>query len=102
MLKKISDICHARYHEKKRSDDIQKAQKEGFLSLPDNFGDYFNIRNFLRHQWDTLNDLDDFSLKQSQENRRIRSQRAASLLKCCDKTVYQRMIYFVDALHQMQ
>lgn len=99
---KVQHICHDRYHQRYPLNDLKKAQEDGFLKLSDNFQDYFNIRNFLRHQWDTLEDLDDFSPQKSAQNKRIRSERANSLLKFCDKTLYQRMTLFILAMHQMQ
>ena len=99
---KIRDICHSKYHQKKGIDDIKKAIEDGYLKISDDFQDYFNIRNFLRHQWDTLDDLDDFSLDKSIENKTIRAERANSMLKVCDKTLHQRMAFFIKALHQMQ
>lgn len=99
---KVRDICHTKYHQKDGLDDIKKAQKEGFLNLSDDFQDYFRIRDFLRHQWDSLEDLDDFSAEKSEDNKKVRSERVNSMLKFCDKTVHQRMTLFIKALHQMQ
>lgn len=99
---KIEDICHAKYHERYGWNDIKKAKEEGFLNLSDNFVDYVNIRDFIRHQWDTLQDLDNFSLEKSLENKMVRAKRAYSFLKFCDKTIHQRMAYSVEALHDMQ
>ena len=99
---KVRKLCHARYHEEESGNDIKRAQADGFLNLPDNFQDYLNIRNLMRHQWDTLDDLDDFSIEKSQENRRVRAKRIRSYLKFCDKSLYQRMVYGIKVLHQMQ
>ncbi|MBP5353270.1 MAG: hypothetical protein J6Y91_05880 [Alphaproteobacteria bacterium] len=97
---KVKNICNARYHNQESA--VKKAREEGFLNLPDSFQDYLNIRNLMRHQWDTLDDLGGFTSRQAQLNKRRRTERVNSYLKLCDKTLYQRMISYVETLQQMQ
>lgn len=99
---KVKNICHEKYHEKDALNSIKKAQETGFLRLPDNFRDYVNIRNLLRHQWDTIDEPKDFSTQKAANNRKIRAERTNSYIKLCDKSIYQRMTSCIEVLHQMQ
>ena len=103
---KIQTICHEKYHMDDSQDEIKAAQQEGFLNLPDNFADYVNIRNFIRHQWDTLDDYEAFmpqKKNKKKDSKEVRAERINSYLKICDKpSLYQRMKAYIGALHHMQ
>ena len=84
------------------TDAMTKAKKDGLISSADDFVDYVNIRHFLRHQWDTLDELGSFSTKEAQANKVKRERFVASYLKLCDKRVDQRAKAYINILHQMQ
>lgn len=83
-------------------DAMTEAKKEGLISSETDFVDYVNIRHFLRHQWDTLDELGAFSTKESQTNKVKRDTFVTSYLKLCDKRVDQRAKAYMNILHQMQ
>lgn len=106
----VKGICNEKYEDKsnpknnKKSSykNFIKAKKDGFLQLPDNFWDYVNIRHFIRHQWETLNELESYMPKQVTDEENKRSERARSYLKFFGKPMFLRMRGYVDVLHQMQ
>ena len=83
-------------------DVLNQAQDQGFIKSADKFLEYTNIRNFIRHQWDSLDNLGSFSPQESQENTKRRDGYVKSYLTLCDNTMIQRMKLYIEALHQMQ
>lgn len=99
---KLLVVCREMYKISDVGDVFRRAESEGLISSADDFKDYVNIRNFMRHQWDTLDDLGFFSTSKSNKNKIIRAAYAQSYLKLCDKTLIARMKSYIDVLHQMQ
>lgn len=98
----VKNICQEKYQGKSGKDDIIRAQREGFLNLPDNFLEYDDIRNYIRHQWECVHEWELFMPKKPQNPEEKRIRRVNSYLKYCDKSIYQRMRTYIDVLHQMQ
>ena len=99
---KLQQICRTRYKVKDGKTAFELAQKEGLIASAENFSDYVNIRNLLRHQWDSMDELGYFCAEKAEKNTLKRSQYIKSFLKLCDKTLVQRMKSYVEVLHQMQ
>lgn len=83
-------------------DILTQAQDKGFIKSADKISEYINIRNFIRHQWDSLDNLGTFSPTESNENKYRRDEYVKSYLAICDNTMIQRAKLYIDALHQMQ
>ena len=98
----VKDICKEKYQGKSGKDDVIRALREGFLNLPDNFLEYDDIRNYIRHQWEGVHEWALFMPDKSKDPEGKRIRRVNSYLKYCDKTIYQRMKAYIGALHQMQ
>ena len=79
-----------------------RAQQDGLILSAQDFQDYLNIRNFLRHRWDTLEILGRFNPAKAQENEKTRNNYLNSYFKLCDKTIMQRTKAYIDVLHNLQ
>ena len=99
---KILTICRKIYNTSDTRSALEQAQSEGLILSSDNIHEYINIRHFLRHQIDTLDELGCFSKTKSNENKIARNNYINSYLKFCDKSIIQRMKSYIDVLHQMQ
>lgn len=99
---KLQSICRKRYGIIDGREVFDLAQNEGLVDSTANFRDYVNIRNLMRHQWDTMDELGYFNAMRASRNAEVREKYAKSYLKLCDKTIIQRMKSYVDVLHQMQ
>ncbi len=106
---KVLDMCRETYigHKTKYTKQenrlaLDTAEQEGLIKSADAFQEYVNIRHFLRHQWDTLDDLGYFTPGGAKENKNTRQEYVASYLKLCDKSIVQRMKSYIDVLHQLQ
>ena len=99
---KVQSICRDRYNLYDGREALKQAQKEGLIHSAEDFQDYVNIRNFMRHQWETLDELGYFSAIKSYKNETTRAEFLNSYLKLCDKSIVQRMKSYIDILHQMQ
>lgn len=107
---KAKDICNDMYEDKSNAKDkknssrknVRTAQANGFMNLPANFQDYINIRDFMRHQWDTLDELEAYMPKQRSDSKKLRATRLNSYLKFGGKSYFQRMRAYEIVLHQMQ
>ncbi len=99
---KLQSICRKRYGITDGREVFDLAQNEGLIDSTENFRDYVNIRNLMRHQWDTMDELGYFNAMRASRNAEVRGKYAKSYLKLCDKTIVQRMKSYVDVLHQMQ
>ena len=107
-VEKFQSILRDRYNlpqNKKDDTAFLMAQEEGLIHSAKDFQDYINIRNFIRHQWDTLDGFGCFGVEKSAENVKKRADYAKSYLTFCDvskTTNIQREKIYVNALHQMQ
>lgn len=99
---KLQSVCRKRYGITDGREVFDLAQNEGLIGSAENFRDYVNIRNLMRHQWDTMDELGYFNAVRAGRNAEVRKKYAESYLKLCDKTIIQRMKSYVDVLHQMQ
>ncbi len=99
---KLLVVCRDIYHLNDTHATFKRAQSEGLILSTEDFQDYVNIRNFMRHQWDTLEELGFFSAAKSEKNQTVRDVFVKSYLKHFDKTLMYRMKSYIDALHQMQ
>lgn len=99
---KVQNICRERYNLHDSLEVLTKAQNEGLIHSAADFKDYVNIRHFMRHQWDTLDELGYFTSTKSDKNKNIRQDYINSCLKLCDKSMVQRMKSYMSVLHQMQ
>lgn len=99
---KLLVVCREMYKLSDVGDVFRHAESDGLIPSADDFRDYVNIRNFMRHQWDTLDDLGFFSASKSNKNKIIRDAYAQSYLKLGDQTLIARMKSYIDILHQMQ
>ena len=105
---KVKDICNEKYEDNADKKDNQnesvknmiKAQKEGFLNIPKFFDNYFELRNFIRHQWESLDELEYYMPKKPQEGKRERREKAYCYL--CDKPLFSRLESYLRVLQQMQ
>ena len=98
----VKDICHEKYRGRNGKDDVIRAQREGFLNLPDNFLEYDDIRNYIRHQWECVQKWELFMPDKQKNLEEKHTRRVNSYLKYCDKTIYQRMKSYIEVLYQMQ
>ncbi len=99
---KFQNVCRDRYDVSDTGAALKLAQSEGLIDSADDFQDYINIRQLMRHRWDTLDGLGGFSTKSKMTNQGARAEYEKSYLKLCDKTLIQRMKSYVNVLHQMQ
>lgn len=99
---KVQNICRERYNLHDSLEVLTRAQNEGLIHSAADFKDYVNIRHFMRHQWDTLDELGYFTSTKSDKNKNIRQDYVNSYLKLCDKSMVQRMKSYMSVLHQMQ
>lgn len=99
---KVLAVCRVKYQIKNCYDVFKRAEEDGFIKSADELQKYINIRNFLRHQWDSLDDLGHFSPRKSDKNQQVRDVYVQSYLELCDKPIVQRMRSYMEALHQMQ
>ena len=99
---KIQHICRERYNLHDSLEVLTKAQNEGLIHSAADYKDYVNIRHFMRHQWDTLDELGSFTSAKSDKNKNIRKSYIDSYLKLCDKSIVQRMKSYMSVLHHMQ
>ena len=97
---KVQSICRDRYNLYDGREALKQAQKEGLIHSAEDFQDYVNIRNFMRHQWETLDELGYFSAIKSYKNETTRAEFLNSYLKLCDKSIVQRMKSYIDILSQ--
>lgn len=93
---KTQDICRNIYGD----NALQCAEQDGLIPSAADFQDYVNIRNLMRHQWDTMDELGYFH--SADRNASKRAEYLQSYLKLCDKTIVQRLKSYIDVLHQMQ
>lgn len=105
---KFQSILRDRYNlpqNKKDDTAFLMAQEEGLIDSAKDFQDYVNIRNFIRHQWDTLDGFGCFGVDKSAENTNKRAEYVKSYLNFCDvskMTNIQRGKRYINTLHQMQ
>lgn len=99
---KLQIICRDIYKPSKKEDELKKAQEDGLIHSYRDFYDYVNIRNLIRHQWDSLDDLVCFNMKQAEENKRTRQRNVKSYLKVFGQSSVQRAKSYIEILHQMQ
>ncbi len=99
---KLLVVCREIYDTADSDAALKQAESDGLIPSADNFKDYVNIRNFMRHQLDTLDELGFFDADKANKNKIIRSTYVESYLKICDKTPIYRMKAYIDVLHQMQ
>ena len=101
---RLLDICRQRYNCTDRQIKLafERAYADGLIKSVDTFVDCIRLRHFMRHQWDTLDELGTFTPKQAEENKRTRNLYIGSYLKLCDKPLKQRMQSYIEILHQMQ
>ena len=95
-------ICRKIYGVSDNADAATLAQSEGLIESADAFKEYMNIRNFMRHQWDTLDEFGYFSAEKSSFIKNRRAERVESYLKLCDQPRMERMKSYIGILHQMQ
>lgn len=107
-VEKFQSILRERYNlPKNKKDDrvFVLAKQEGLINSVDDFQDYINIRNFIRHQWDSLDGFGCFSPDKSAKNNAKRAEYLKSYLKFCnvyDHTIYQRKDVYIKILNQMR
>ena len=99
---KLLSICRGIYGVTENREAAELAQKEGLIQSADAFKEYMNIRNFIRHQWDTLDSFGYFSAEKSSQIKAKRAERVESYLNLCDQSRIKRMTSYVEILHQMQ
>lgn len=99
---KTQAICKDIYGQNDRISALKSAERDGFILSADVFVDYSNIRNLMRHQWDTMDELGYFRLEASEKNSVVRAEYLESYRKLCDKTPVQRMKSYVSVLPQLQ
>ena len=99
---KVQCICRDRYGLQDGKKALEQAQNEGLIGSAEAFRDYVNIRNLMRHQQSTLDELGTFSASRSNKNSTVRNEYARSYLKLFDKSIVQRMKSYIDVLYQMQ
>jgi len=102
---RIKAACQDIYKISDGRKNVAKAQENGLLNLPANFLEYDDIRNFMRHQFESLDEFELFMPKKHGDPEAKRIQRVTSYLKLCDKenkTIHQRMKSYIEVLHQMQ
>lgn len=99
---KVFKICNKLYKPTENQNIFELAKNDGFILSVDKMSEYLNIRNFIRHQWDSLEDLGTFNLIESNKNNNRRSEYVDSYLKLCDKSIMERAKSYIDALYQMQ
>lgn len=99
---KLVSICRYMYNVTENHRAIELAQRDGLIQSADAFKEYMNIRNFIRHQWDTLDELGYFSAEKSDYIKNKRAARMESYLKLCDQTRNGRMKSYIEILRQMQ
>ena len=99
---KFQNVCRDRYNVTDTGEALKLAKSEGLIDSADDFQDYINIRQLMRHRWDTLDGLGVFGNKKQSKSQDARAGYEKSYLKLCDNTLVQRMKCYVDVLHQMQ
>ncbi len=99
---KLLAICRNTYKTKDAQQALKMAQQDGLILSAYDFYEYINIRNFILHQWDTLDEAENFGLSKSEKTKQRRDEYLQSYLKFCDTTLYQRAKSYINALHQMQ
>jgi hypothetical protein len=101
---KLLNICRKKYNCTNKQNELafKLAEKDGLIKSADVFMDYFHLRHFLRHQWDTLDGLGNPTQRSCEENKSKRDLWVKSYLKICGKSRKERMKNYVEVLHQMQ
>lgn len=99
---KMQSICRRKYHIKNGKKAFEAAQQDGLIDSAEDFIGYVHIRNLMRHQWDTMDELGYFNSEDASKNSSERAKYVNSYLKLCDKTIVKRMKSYIDVLHQMQ
>lgn len=95
-------ICRDIYGVSENADATTLAEQEGMIQSADAFKEYMNIRNFMRHQWDTLDEFGYFSAEKASFIKNRRAERVESYLKLCDQSRIERMKSYIAILHQVQ
>lgn len=99
---KLQSICRQNYKIQGGKEALEAAQKDGLIDSAEDYRDYVNIRNLIRHQWDTMDELGYFNTAKADKNSAKRVERLQSYLKLCDKSLTQRMKSYIATMRQMR
>lgn len=99
---KALDILRTIYPGKKAEEIWPLAEKDKLISSAENMRHYLNIRQLVRHQWDSLNGTTRFSFARNPKNDRLRDDYLTSYRLIFDKSIAERVKEYQKIAVQMQ
>ena len=99
---KAQEAVRGLFPKKNTTEAWQAAEKEGLISSAENMRHYLNIRHLLRHQWDSLDSLGNFSPGNSKEHENVRKEYIKSYRMFFDKTLHDRIKEYQNVAKNMQ
>ncbi len=99
---KLKDICKQLFNNRTDKDFFKYAEKDGLISSSADMQDYVNIRNLMRHQWDTYAELGEFQADKAALNAAIRQERLDSYRRVCVPALTERVRNYIKILHQFR
>ena len=88
---KAQEAVRLVFPKKNSTEAWQAAEKEGLINSAETMRHYLNIRHLLRHQWDSLDSLGNFSPGNSKEHENVRKEYIKSYRMFFDKTLHDRI-----------
>ena len=99
---KTREILHTIYPKSTTKEIWQIAQRDNLISSAENMQHFLNIRNLLRHQWDSLTGSNKFAVGNSNKNDKLREEYLASYHLLLDKPLSERIKGYQKITQQLQ
>lgn len=99
---KTLEILRTVYTDKDVKTIWQKAERAGLISSAENMNDYLNIRQLIRHQWDSLDNTGRFSFGLNPQNEQYRSDYLTSYHKFFDLPLVERIKEYQKVAQNLQ
>ena len=99
---KAQEILRVIYPKTATKDLWKIAEKNNLIASAENMQHYLNIRNLLRHQWDSLAGTSKFAVGNSEKNDKLREEYMASYYLLMDRTLADRVKEYQKIIQQLQ
>lgn len=99
---KTQEILRVIYPKTSTKDLWKIAEKNNLITSAENMQHYLNIRNLLRHQWDSLDGTSKFAIGNNNKNEKSREENMASYHLLMDRPLSERIKEYQKITQQLQ
>lgn len=99
---KAQEIIRELFPKKDIPEALKAAENAGLISSAETMRHYLNIRHLLRHRWDSLDGMGNFSPGNSKEHENVRKEYIKSYRLFFDKSLRERVEEYLKVAGQMQ